>query len=380
MSDTFVCTHCGECWDIEDRHNFDGAELCPDCYDEETVVCEHCGRRIWADNAVDSDRILCERCYDDYYVNCEGCGRTLHNDNAYYFDDGNDYPYCHNCYEQRCSGEYIHDYSFKPEPIFYGDGNRYFGVELEIDEGGHDDGNAEKLTDIANTIDEKRIYIKHDGSLNDGMEIVTHPMSLDYHLNEMPWSDVMSKAIRMGYLSHKTNTCGLHIHVNRSTFGSNHDEQEERISRVLFFVERFWQELLKFSRIMRSNVSTTYCERYEDDYDYDDYDDDESNELTCISIACTLLSDDEDDDIFDIDSCNDCYDYNDVIYSNYNIFECIHKYNCPEVANLFKPTSVCFCEANFLRRLNKVVIEEMEGNKYRSEKKSVLLQESVFLS
>ena len=248
MNDTFVCTHCGEQWDIEDRHNFDGAELCPDCFHEETVVCEHCGRRIWADNAVDSDRVLCEGCYDDYYVNCEGCGRTLHNDDAYYFDDSNDYPYCHNCYEQRCSGEYIHDYSFKPEPIFYGDGNRYFGVELEIDEGGHDDGNAEKLTDIANTIDEKRIYIKHDGSLNDGMEIVTHPMSLEYHLNEMPWSDVMSKAIKMGYLSHKTTTCGLHIHVNRSTFGSNHEEQEERISRVLFFVERFWQELLKFSR------------------------------------------------------------------------------------------------------------------------------------
>ena len=32
MSDTFVCTHCGEQWDIEDRHNFDGAELCPDCF------------------------------------------------------------------------------------------------------------------------------------------------------------------------------------------------------------------------------------------------------------------------------------------------------------------------------------------------------------
>lgn len=139
-----------------------------------------------------------------------------------------------------------------------------------------------------------------------------------------------------------------------------------------------------YNDIMRSNVSTTYGEHYEDDYDYDDYDYDseESDELTCISIACTLLSDDEDDDIFDVDSdsCNDCYDYNDVIYSNYNIFECIHKYNCPEIANLFKPTSVCFCEANFLRKLNEVVIKEIRANTYRSEKKSVLLQESVFLS
>lgn len=54
---------------------------------------------------------------------------------------------------------------------------------------------------------ERRIYIKHDGSLNDGMEIVTHPMTLDYHLNEMPWREVMSKAISFGYISHKTRTC-----------------------------------------------------------------------------------------------------------------------------------------------------------------------------
>lgn len=255
MSETFVCTHCGETWDIEDRNCFDGSELCPDCFDEETVVCGNCGRRIWADDAADSSIVLCQRCYDNYYTSCENCGRTIHQDDAYYFDDDDDYPYCHSCYEQRSGSEYIHDYNFKPEPIFYGESSRYFGVELEIDNGGHDDSNAEKICDIANTDDEKRIYIKHDGSLNEGMEIVTHPMSLEYHLTEMPWSNIMNKAKTLGYLSHKTNTCGLHIHVNRTAFGSSREEQEERISRVLFFVERFWQELLKFSRRSESQLA-----------------------------------------------------------------------------------------------------------------------------
>lgn len=244
----FICNHCGERYDTEDIHYFDGEELCPECFDEETVVCEHCGHRIWADSSANSSIVLCEHCYYEYYVNCENCGRTLHNDDAYYFDDGSDYAYCRNCYEQRCSGEYIHDYSYKPEPIFYGNSKRYFGVELEIDEGGHDDSNAEKLSDIANSSDERRIYMKHDGSLNDGMEIVTHPMSLDYHIDKMPWSELMSEAISLGYLSHKTNSCGLHIHVNRTSFGDTYEKQEECISRVLFFVERFWQELLRFSR------------------------------------------------------------------------------------------------------------------------------------
>ncbi len=58
----------------------------------------------------------------------------------------------------------------------------------------------------------------------------------------------MKKAIYLGYRSHQTSTCGLHIHVNRSSFGDTTDEQELVISHILFFVEKHWAELLKFSR------------------------------------------------------------------------------------------------------------------------------------
>lgn len=58
----------------------------------------------------------------------------------------------------------------------------------------------------------------------------------------------MKKAIYLGYRSHQTSTCGLHIHVNRSCLGDTHDEQEDVISHILFFVETHWAELLKFSR------------------------------------------------------------------------------------------------------------------------------------
>lgn len=254
LTNTSLCSHCGGSFDEDDIRYFCGEMLCPDCLDELTVLCERCGDRIWAEDAADSDLTLCQHCYDNYYTTCESCGCTLDYDDAYYFDDDTDYPYCRHCYNQRSSNEYIHDYGFKPDPIFYGKGNRYFGVELEIDEGGHIDANAEKICEAANT-DERRVYIKHDGSLNDGMEIVTHPMTLDYHLNKMPWKEVMQKAVSLGYLSHKTRTCGLHVHVNRTTFGDTTDEQEECISRVLFFVERFWQELLKFSRRTESQIA-----------------------------------------------------------------------------------------------------------------------------
>ena len=58
----------------------------------------------------------------------------------------------------------------------------------------------------------------------------------------------MKKAISLGYRSHQTSTCGLHIHVNRSCFGDNRDEQDIIISRILYFVEHHWNELLRFSR------------------------------------------------------------------------------------------------------------------------------------
>ncbi len=84
--------------------------------------------------------------------------------------------------------------------------------------------------------------------MDDGFEIVTHPMSLDCQLHEMPWAEVLDKAISMGYLSHQAGTCGLHVHVSRKAFGDTLDAQDNAIARVLFFVERHWAELLRFSR------------------------------------------------------------------------------------------------------------------------------------
>ena len=58
----------------------------------------------------------------------------------------------------------------------------------------------------------------------------------------------MKKTVSLGYRSHQTSTCGLHIHVNRDSFGDSREEQDEVISRILYFVETHWNELLRFSR------------------------------------------------------------------------------------------------------------------------------------
>lgn len=80
-------------------------------------------------------------------------------------------------------------------------------------------------------------------------------MTLDYHLHNMYWADVLHEAVRLGYRSHMTSTCGLHIHVNRDAFGENRDEQEKVIERILYFVELHWNEIFVFSRRSQHNMS-----------------------------------------------------------------------------------------------------------------------------
>ena len=243
-----TCAECG-CTIADAIIIVDNLPYCQSCIDEHFTTCGQCSTIIRDSDIVTDDyTTLCQGCFDDQYTRCTDCHEIIFRNMAYEY---NDRPYCHTCYDTYAGddedGISLHDYSYKPEPMFFGMGERFFGLELEIDEGGKCCDNAERLLLVANDSDE-HIYIKSDGSLNCGMEIVTHPMTLLYHMETMPWTDTLVKARELGYLSHKTDTCGLHIHVNRSTFGADEPTQEECISRVLYFVEHHWEELLKFTR------------------------------------------------------------------------------------------------------------------------------------
>lgn len=256
MENTFICARCHEETDTSQVYTVDGEHLCENCADDFTFVCTCCGGRFYNDDDYGDDTIsICERCRDSYYTRCAICNRLISMDYAHE-NPHDSYEYlCGECYDDICDGlQAIHDYSYKPEPIFYGEGKRFFGVELEIDHGGRDSDNAEKMLEIANHKGES-IYIKADSSLEDGLEIVTHPMTLSFHLTKMPWHEIVQEALRLGYRSHKTSTCGLHIHINRSAFGNSTQEQDAVISRILYFIEHHWAEMLKFSRRTESQLN-----------------------------------------------------------------------------------------------------------------------------
>lgn len=251
MEPMATCVLCGENFAESQSIYLDDDCLCPTCAEERTVLCAQCGERIYSDdNAGDARIPLCESCYDRSYVTCNDCGRVIHLDDIYYAetDEDDDTPLCYDCYTRSSLERVIHDYNYKPEPLFYGEGPRYYGIELELDNGGEIRKKAASLLEVSQSNGAETLYCKHDGSLNDGFELVTHPMALNYHKQEMPWQAILQKCVELGYSSHQAGTCGLHIHVSRSAFGVLEEQQDACIARILYFFEKNWEELLKFSR------------------------------------------------------------------------------------------------------------------------------------
>lgn len=200
MRERITCDLCGE--EITCEPNFvEGRQLCQNCYDFDTFRCDCCGTRILVANEVRGDHIsICEDCYKNHYHRCERCDTLVHDSDVFWDDDT---PYCRSCYEE-ITDNCIKDYYYKPMPIFYKrptEGRvRYYGVELEIDGGGKDDNNAESIYNTANRHSDV-LYIKSDSSLEEGMELVSHPCSVQYHKQSFPWKEVMKDAVqhRIGY-------------------------------------------------------------------------------------------------------------------------------------------------------------------------------------
>lgn len=129
----------------------------------------------------------------------------------------------------------------------YGNKNPYLGIEIEVDEGGEINENVAEIMPIMNKEKGKFfIYCSHDSSLNDGFEIITQPATLKYHLGVMSgYREIFKNLINKGYQSHNTSTCGIHVHFNRDFYKEN---ETLYITRLLYIVEKFWDDIVIFSR------------------------------------------------------------------------------------------------------------------------------------
>ena len=132
--------------------------------------------------------------------------------------------------ENTRDGEYIGDYhsssrrlGYLYSPKFDKENPRVMlGLELELEcDGVPRSEMAETVIGrIGRTEDGSRYALcENDGSLDNGFEIVTAYTGLDMH--EVMLQNLLSRPLR-GAKSHDTSTCGLHVHVCKSTMTLYH--------------------------------------------------------------------------------------------------------------------------------------------------------------
>lgn len=283
------CRHCREYFDYGSTTEVEG--VCPECFEGMYGRCEECGGFAKNDDlvATSGGRGLCPRCArrvafhcvecggwhecgsvhsivnrsgervcegcQEGYERCGRCGDWYRRSEMVDRDDGD--AMCFSCADDAdCVG--IQSYYYKPSPVFHRgagetDGSLLLGVELEIDEG--DRGLA--AVRIAEACGNDWLYIKHDGSLPSGMEIVTHPISPVVMLSEegrAMWRSVTDIARSAGMRSHDAGTCGLHVHVNRDYFGKSETARLMAELKLLGVADRFFEPLAIFSRRKRDRL------------------------------------------------------------------------------------------------------------------------------
>lgn len=143
----------------------------------------------------------------------------------------------------------LHAWNFKPKPVFNGEGKKFLGLEMEFHRCGESDERANHIIADLNKI----VYAKHDGSLHNGMEFVTHPCTPKFHMQNIDYGAFFSRVQSLNGQSGANS--GLHIHVNRDFFKTN-----EAIAKVVRFAENNFKTLMQFSG--RTDEDSNWCAKY----------------------------------------------------------------------------------------------------------------------
>lgn len=249
------CIDCKEPDNDGDFREADGDFYCVGCFSDTFTLCDNCqGYDYSSDVNWVYDEVVCDKCLNNNYTRCERCRDYCMNDNMHtIYDENITYEWCYSCYEnasyycEDCEESHssrecwrshlIRSYSYKPCSLFRWvnydntvsesssefDANRvrgsqtFMGFEVEVEANG---GSLIEGSKKFEELDKREhLYLKNDGSLNHGFEVVSHPMTLDvFHRN----SDMLFKPFEelsdLGFAAWRTTTCGMHVHVSRMAF------------------------------------------------------------------------------------------------------------------------------------------------------------------
>ena len=217
-------------------------DYCEECFNQLFHRCTGCNGFDYDFNIRRAiDAAYCSACYNERYADCVDCNVTLNveDDEVYNIDEYDDSPRCYSCHREAQNGQTVHEYSYKPRPIFhYNQGietisrnTLTFGLELEVEnrnrtnyEGyGGSQSMAQRVKEEYSD-GENILYLKEDGSLNNGFEIVTHPFTWAYWKKTLAnhFEELTAMLRSNSFRSYNTDSCGMHIHINKHAFANVH--------------------------------------------------------------------------------------------------------------------------------------------------------------
>ncbi len=159
------------------------------------------------------------------------------------------------------SKTYIHQFNYVPKYIKHfmpgesEDTTLLLGAEIEVGGNNHVTSDNDKNSTVKKCIqiingsdsdEENLIYSTHDSTVQ--IEFDTMPCSLEFHKNKMNYREMFEYLDKEGYKGHDCETAGLHIHANRSYLGKSRISQELVISKILYILEKFNDEICVIAR------------------------------------------------------------------------------------------------------------------------------------
>lgn len=188
--------------------------LCPSCKSSMPLKCNNCG----ASHSIDEGMVRIHETEDRGYL-CPGCAaemvRCVRCRQLTKSTGKNTDGLCLPCFVRSNPVRRIHRYNLKPKPKFHGkDTKRQYGLELEVDAFPTNDHNRFGLGLLYKAEKgETSFYIKSDGSLNNGYELVFHPRELSSWCSYEKKLQLLTEAIGTADgRSFNTGTCGIHVH------------------------------------------------------------------------------------------------------------------------------------------------------------------------
>ena len=184
------CEDCGTIFLITEAQSSQETDcICPDCVYHWYSSCNECNELVYCDNLIVNNAScisICESCFDDHYFYCDYCEAITHVDTAWNNENG---QYCEYCWNEHIHNDGINEYSYKPTTQYRIVGGQsygrslYFGVEMEME--CHGSSRADTANHILENVTDDFVYIKDDGSLDCGIEAVTHPFTWEWMHNNM---------------------------------------------------------------------------------------------------------------------------------------------------------------------------------------------------